>query len=320
MAADRRRPVTVLGGFLGAGKTTLLRRLASAGPLSGVAVVVNELGEVGLDHELVRSVAERPVLVAGGCACCERREELVGALRELLDADQRGRVHPLRRVVIETSGLADPAPILFTIATDPVLQHHFRVDGVVVTVDGLQGLASLDHHPECGKQVAVADRLVVTKADAASDEALNALERRLRALNPFAPVERRGLDDPPPALLEPLGTRREPPVGAEAPSPHAPRASAVALSFAEPLDWIGFSVWLSALLHAHGEEVLRVKGVLDVSDVGPVAINGVQHVLHRPEHLAEWPTEEGGSQLVLIAQGIDASLLRRSLWAFQGAP
>jgi G3E family GTPase len=315
---DRRRPVTVLGGFLGSGKTTLLRRLGAAGPLSGVAVVVNELGEVGLDHELVRSVAERPVLVGGGCACCERREELVGALRDLLDADQRGLVGPLRRVVIETSGLADPAPILFTIATDPVLQHHFRVDGVVVAVDGLQGLASLDHHAECGKQVAVADRLVVTKADVAAPEVLDRLEEELRSRNPFAAIERRGLDDPPPALLEPGRTGPAAPVTAP-PVPHEPAAASVALSFAEPLDWVGFSVWLTMLLHAHGEEVLRVKGVLDVADVGPVSINGVQHVLHRPEHLEEWPSSAGGSSLVLITQGLDAGLLRRSLFAFQGA-
>ena len=317
MTEDRRRPVTVLGGFLGSGKTTLLRRVGASGPLSGVAVVVNELGEVGLDHELVRSVADRPVLVGGGCACCERREDLVGALRELLDADQRGRVGPLRRVVIETSGLADPAPILFTIATDPVLQHHFRVDGVLVTVDGLQGLESLDLHPKCGKQVAVADRLVVTKADVAPAGVLDRLEERLRERNPFAAIERRGLDDPPPPLLEPLG-ERGPRAGAD-PAAHEPTASALALSFAEPLDWVGFSVWLSLLLQAHGEKVLRVKGVLDVAGVGPVSINGVQHVLHRPEHLGEWPDGAGESRVVLITQGLDAGLLRRSLWAFQGA-
>ncbi|MBO0688591.1 MAG: GTP-binding protein [Candidatus Dormibacteraeota bacterium] len=316
MTEDRRRPVTVLGGFLGSGKTTLLRRVGASGPLSGVAVVVNELGEVGLDHELVRSVADRPVLVGGGCACCERREDLVGALRELLDADQRGLVGPLRRVVIETSGLADPAPILFTIATDPVLQHHFRVDGVLVTVDGLQGLESLDLHPECGKQVAVADRLVVTKADVAPAAVLDRLEERLRARNPFASIERRGLDDPPPPLLEPLGDGRA--RAGAAPVSHEPSASAFALSFAEPLDWVGFSVWLSLLLQAHGEEVLRVKGVLDVAGVGPVSINGVQHVLHRPEHLEDWPDGARGSRVVLITQGLDADLLRRSLCAFQG--
>lgn len=315
MTEDRRRPVTVLGGFLGSGKTTLLRTLGAAGPLAGVAVVVNELGEVGLDHELVRSVADRPVLVGGGCACCERREDLVAALRDLLDADERGLVGPLRRVVIETSGLADPAPILFTIATDPVLQHHFRVDGVVITVDGLQGLESLDLYPECAKQVAVADWLVVTKADAAPAALLDGLEERLREHNPFASIERRGLYDPPPALLEPL---RDGGAWAGAdPVPHEPAASALALSFPEPLDWIGFSVWLSMLLQAHGEEVLRVKGVLDVAGVGPVSINGVQHVLHRPEHLGTWPDGTAESRVVLITQGLDAGLLRRSLWAFQ---
>jgi G3E family GTPase len=165
MEGKTRRPVTVVTGFLGSGKTTLLARVLSAPSMANTAVLVNEFGEVGLDHHLLRRVDERTVLLGSGCVCCTTREDLVGALMELLDMDQRGEIPRLDRIVIETTGLADPAPILHTIYAHPVLQHHFSVDLVLTTVDAVNGTLHLDRNPESVKQVAAADKIVVTKTD-----------------------------------------------------------------------------------------------------------------------------------------------------------
>lgn len=305
--------VTVLAGFLGAGKTTLLRR-ALAGRASGVAVVVNEFGEAGLDHDLVVDAPEGRLLVAGGCACCNRREELVGALRHLLDERDRTGRGALRRVVIETSGLADPATIVFTIATDPVLRHHYAVDSIVTAVDGVAGLEQLARHPEARKQVEVADRLVITKTDLAAQGSVGALRRRLRELNPVARLARS------PMLLR--AARRQPLVGARRPSPfdavHSEQVACLSLDIDEPLDWTAFGVWLTLLLHAHGEALLRVKGILETVEAGAVAINAVQHVMYPPEHLGAEP-ERRRTRLVFIAQGLDPEAIARSMLAFQRA-
>ncbi|MFZ0215263.1 MAG: GTP-binding protein [Candidatus Dormiibacterota bacterium] len=308
-----RCPVTVVSGFLGSGKTTLLRRMLGPAGGSGIAIVVNEVGAIGLDHELVREIADQVSLLGGGCACCERRDDLVQVLRELLDLHQRGTVPPLRRVIIETSGLADPAPVLFTLATDPVLQHHFAVEGLLATVDALQGSAQLDRYEESRKQVVVADRLLLTKTDLVEPAVVSRLEARLRELNPSAEIVRGGFDEPiGPALLEVVPGDRSyaaPGVGHES-------TGCLTLSFPEPVDWIAFSVWLSMLLHAHGPQILRVKALLDAAGMGPVAVNAVQHVVHAPEHLPAWPSEDRASRLVVVARGLETAQLRRSLQRF----
>jgi G3E family GTPase len=317
-----KRPVSVLGGFLGSGKTTLLRRALSDGPVKDVAVVINEFGEVGLDHHLVRQAGEQTVLLAGGCVCCNRREDLVRVLKDFLDQDECGEIPKLRRVVIETSGLADPAPVLFTIVTDPVLQHHFQVDRIVVTVDALNGQLQLDRQPESLKQAAVADDLVITKVDAAEPEQTLRLVRRLRSLNPAARITESSFGEGAADIV--LGDHdhaRLPAATSEAislESGHALDSRSISLSFDHPLDWVAFSLWLSLLLHAHGEDILRVKGLLDIEEVGLVAINGVQHLIHPPEHLEERPEGVQSSRLVLITRG-DATLIERSLHAFQKA-
>ena len=186
MEGETRRPVTVVTGFLGSGKTTLLARVLSAPSMANTAVLVNEFGEVGLDHHLLRRVDERTVLLGSGCVCCTTREDLVGALMELLDMDQRGEIPRLDRVVIETSGLADPAPILHTIYADPVLQHHFSVDLVLTTMDAVNGALHLDRNPESVKQVAAADKIVVTKTDIAEPGIVPGLLSRLGKINPSA--------------------------------------------------------------------------------------------------------------------------------------
>jgi len=313
-------PIVVVGGFLGSGKTTLLRRSLAGDP--GTAIIVNEFGEIGHDQALLRACSERVSVVSGGCACCVKREDLVLALRSLLDDHERG-VAPVRRVVIEMSGLADPAPILFTIASDPMLRHHFEVRRVIVTVDALNAHAQVATHPEALKQVLVADQMVITKADLASGHACDELRDELAAINPASGIcrarggvidgaqDRDGLDGPA------TPAARQPVQGAAA--AHTGDVRAVRLDAGAPLDWPAFVVWLSMLLHARGEQVLRVKGLLELDDGSLVSLNGVQHVMHEPEHLSATRAPDADPHLVLIVRGMDTDLLADSLRAFQAA-
>src|SRR5262249_50955007 len=201
--ADR-LPVVLVTGFLGSGKTTLISALLAHADMGETAVLVNELGEVAIDHHLVRRVDERTVVLDSGCVCCTLRGDLQDELRDLLARCARGDLAPFTRAVGETTGLADPAPVLSTLANEPVLRNQFAVEAVVTTVDAVSGAQTLDRQPESVKQAAVADTLLVTKADTASPAAVDALEARLRALNPLAPVRRRaGRAPPPPARPAP---------------------------------------------------------------------------------------------------------------------
>ena len=317
-----RRPLTVVTGFLGSGKTTLLSRVLSEPAMANTAVLVNEFGEVGLDHHLLRRVDERTVLLGGGCVCCTTREDLVVALLDLLDLNQRGEIPHLDRVVVETTGLADPAPILHTVFSDPVLQHHFSVDLVLATVDALNGNLHLDNNPESVKQVAAADKVVVTKTDVAERASVEGLLARLGAINPSAQTFEAALGE---VGVEELfrpghaGTRAAPAVLPAQNSLHdTAETHSVSLTFDGPVDWTAFGIWLSMLLHARGEEVLRVKGMLDVGGAGPVVVNGVQHTIHPPEHLDAWPDADHSSRIVLITKRIPPEDLTGSLRAFGG--
>ncbi len=338
-----KKPVTVLTGFLGSGKTTLLSRLLSGPSLTNTAVLVNEFGKVGLDHHLLRRADERTVLLENGCVCCTTREDLVDALLELLDEEARGEVPALDRVVVETTGLADPAPILFTVFAHPVLQHHYHVDLVISTVDALNGQLHLDLNPESTKQVAAADVLVVTKTDIAEAGVPDALRIRLRGINPSARIVEASFGDvDPDDLLRPaagLYPPNEPGSDASlgstngpAPIPetlaveggsgdesarHVSRIRSTSLTFDGPIDWAAFGIWFSMLLHARGEDILRVKGLLDVGEAGPLLLNGVQHVVHPPDHLEEWPDEDRRSRIVFITRGIRSEELLASLEAFR---
>ena len=317
-----RRPVTVVTGFLGSGKTTLLSRVLREPAMANTAVLVNEFGEVGLDHHLLRRVDERTVLLGSGCVCCTTREDLVEALLELLDLDQRGEIPHLDRVVVETTGLADPAPILHTIFSDPVLQHHFSVDLVLATVDAINGNLHLDNNPESVKQVAAADKVVITKTDVAQPGSAEGLAARIGAINPSAHVLEAALGE---VGVEDL-FRPGAGAGRAAPAAPAPQYSlhdtaqthSVSLSFDGPVDWTAFGIWLSMLLSARGEEVLRVKGMLDVGGAGPVVINGVQHTIHPPEHLDAWPDGDRTSRIILITKRVRPEDLTDSLRAFGG--
>jgi G3E family GTPase len=311
LASEARTPVALLTGYLGSGKTTLLARLLAHPEMGETAVIVNELGEVAVDHHLLRRVDERTVVLQNGCVCCSLRGDLADELLDLLGRRTRGEIPQFRRVVVETTGLADPAPILYTLLSEPVVKHHFELERVITTVDAQHGLRG----PESLRQAAAADRLVVTKTDLADADAL---ERQLTALNPTADVLEASFGDISPEQLF-GGSDHEPREVALDEHAHTEGVRAHSLVFEEQLDWTAFGVWLTMLLAARGEDILRVKGLLDVGGRGPLVLNGVQHVVHPPVHLDEWPDEDHRSRLVFIGRGIEQRALEESLAAFNRA-
>ena len=320
-------PVHLLTGFLGSGKTTLLRRLLADPALADSAVLINEFGEVGLDHHLLERIDERTVLLQSGCLCCTIRGELAEALRELQSRRERGAVPPFGRVVIESTGLADPFPILSTLVADPVLRHHFAAAGVVTTVDAVNGSDQLARHRESLQQVAVADHLVITKSDLADRATTEALAAALARLNPTAIVHD-AMAEPPAAaaLLQAARPVALPALDTAVPhghdhghdrNRHGDDIVAFALTVEVPIDWNAFGLWLTMLLNRHGMRVLRVKGILNVAgETLPVAVHGVQHLVHAPSRMVAWPDADRRSRLVLIVDGLDPSAIRRSFVAF----
>jgi G3E family GTPase len=322
-------PVTLITGFLGSGKTTLLQRLLLDPALSDTAVLINEFGEIGLDHHLLERVDETMVMLQSGCVCCTIRGELSAAIKDLHSRRERGLLPPFRRLVIESTGLADPFPILSTVRSDPVLRHHFCLGNVITTVDAVNGARQLDTQPESIKQIALADRLVLTKTDLATAKAADRLTQRLRHINPGAALWRSVEDDlDADALLsaDGDGVGRWQPTDHNRHTPddhhrHADDIRTLALSFDEPVDWTRFGIWLTMLLHRHGEALLRVKGILNVAGTDtPVAVHGVQHLVHPPRHLTAWPDGDRRSRLVFITRGLDPAVLERSFRAFSSVP
>ncbi len=327
-------PVTVLTGFLGAGKTTLLNRLLKQPDMAGSAVLINEFGEIGLDHLLVEKLDEDTVLLNAGCLCCTIRGDLQRALRDLALKAEAG--HEIRRVLIETTGLADPAPILQTLMSDPVALQSFRLDGVVTVVDAVVGAATLDSQIEAVKQAAVADRLIISKTDIVQADHVKALEARLRALNPGAPIRHVVAGDVAPDFL--FGSGGFDPaskiadvaawLAAEAahhhhhhhhdPNRHDARIQAFGLTFTEPLPWEGLASWLEMLAITRGASVLRLKAILNLQgEDRPVVLHGVQHVFHPPERLQEWPAgHDRCSRLVFILRDLDRAVVEEGLAAF----
>ena len=315
-AYARLTPVIVVTGFLGSGKTTLLNHMLRHPSLADAAVLVNEFGAVGLDHFLVEAMDENTVLLESGCLCCTIRGDLKDSIIDLNSRRARGEIPPYRRLIVETTGLADPAPILFTLSADTVLKHHYRLGSVITTVDGLNGLGQLKRHPESVKQATVADRIVLTKPDIADADAIARLRAKLTRLNGSAEqitavngevdVRRVLRADVYDARTKGAEVRRW--LAAEAEkdaaddrahghrhdvSRHDAHIHSFTLSFEGALDWTAFGIWLTMLLHTHGEKVLRVKGILNVAGTdAPVVVNGVQHVVHPPIHLAAWPTDD----------------------------
>jgi G3E family GTPase len=315
-------PVTLITGCLGSGKTTLLQRLLRDPALSDTAVLINEFGEIGLDHHLLERIDETMVMLQSGCVCCTIRGELSAAIKDLHSRRERGLLPPFRRLVIESTGLADPFPILSTVRSDPVLRHHFNLGNVITTVDAVNGAQQLDAQPESVKQVAVADRLVLTKTDLATAEVTTRLTQRLRHINATAPLWRTADDDlDADALLSGEDNEAWEPADTNAALPddhhrHADDIRTLALSIDEPIDWARFGVWLTMLLNRHGDALLRIKGILNVAGaVTPVALHAVQHLVHTPKHLAAWPDADRRSRLVFITRGLDPAVIERSFRA-----
>ncbi len=346
-------PLTILTGFLGAGKTSLLNRLLRDPDLGDCLVIINEFGEIGLDHLLVEAVDGDMLVMTSGCLCCSIRGDLVATLEDVLRRRDNGRITPFRRVVVETTGLADPAPVLHTIMYHPYLVLRFRLDGVVTLVDAVNGAATLDAHEEAVKQAAVADRIVLTKTDLLDPGAaggLDALVARLARLNPGAPrldaargeatavaLLSAGLYDPSskaPDVARWLRADAYAIAGAhdghhhDDHAPHAPqdinrhdaRIRAFCLRHDTPIPPASFDTFLELLRGAHGPCLLRVKGIVALADdlARPVVIHGVQHVFHPPVRLDAWPDSDHSTRIVFILKDMEPGFVD-GLWrAFTG--
>jgi G3E family GTPase len=300
-------PVVVLTGFLGSGKTTWLGKALRSPGMADTAVIINEAGEMGLDHLLVEAVEEQIYELPSGCLCCLRRVDIVTTLRDLIERRADGRVKPFRRIVIETSGLADPAPILYTLAADPMLGHEVTLGAVVTLVDCVAGESTLARHPEAISQVAVADRILLSKSDLAppSDELL----AKLDALNGWAERLTPGSDADPAALI--LAS------GASAVAPRLRRLSALhtsgivtaSLVLERPPSRFEFARALGTLASERGEDLLRMKGLIAFADrpdrIG--VVHAVQHTIYRPDWLERWPDADDRSRLVFITRKISAA-------------
>lgn len=333
-------PLYVFTGFLGSGKTSLLHHCLHHPDFANTAVLVNEFGEIGLDHELVEASEEETVVLEGGCICCTIREDLASSIRRLVDLRREGRITSFSRLVIETSGLADPVPILSTLTSDPRITQIFEFRGVVATVDAVAGVKTLDSHIESVRQVIYANKVVVTKCDLAGIEQIETVETAIRRINQSIAITRSGIEGiAPTELLSDLqyGPSTEPDSingwfdmaeDVERPSvegakinpvhhSHTERFRSFSWEFDHEIDWTVFGIWLTMLLHAHGDRILRVKGILNVAGAdAPIAIHGVQHVVHPPVHMKKWSAIERRSRLVFIVQDLSPELVRRSFDAF----
>ena len=298
-----RIPVTVVTGFLGAGKTTLLRRFLSSPEGEGTAVIVNEFGAVGIDDVLIRDSAEQTVLLGNGCICCITRTDLQIALRGLVFDRERGAVPRFSRVVIETSGLADPAPILQTFSTDRALGGEFHIDVLLAVVDAVNGEAALDGAAEARKQVILADRLVIAKTDLAAPSGVARLTQRLARLNPRAAIDVAvgGVLDPS-RIIEPSTGERS---GFVAEAEHSDGIASFVIEREAPLEWPAFARAMETLIALRGSDLLRVKGILNVTGCrGPVVVQYVQHLAHPPVELQSWPDANRSSRIVFITRTI----------------
>ena len=341
-------PVTLITGFLGSGKTTLISKLVRHPDMRRVAVVINEIGEIGIDHDLVSTSSENISLLANGCICCSVRTDLQETLRDLFARRSVGEVLDFDRVIIETTGLADPAPVVQTLVSDTLLGAQFRLDGVITLVDAANGLSTLAQHPESVKQIVLADRIFLTKCDLVDAETVSELSQALHALNPGADLRPLSNGEVAPAALTQLGlasarasaatlsflgesllpqSPNQPQAvdstatgeGAgrylgQRTSRHDPAIATLALRFESPFTWTAFSAAMDLLVSLRGPDLLRLKGIVNV-DGQPVVVQAVQHIFHPPVSLDQWPSADTGTRLVFITRNMDAALIRNLLQA-----
>ncbi len=334
-------PVNVVTGFLGSGKTTLLKEILQKPEFNDTAVIVNEFGEVGLDHILLEEVEEGILLLESGCICCTIRSDLQETIRSLQAKAAASEIPAFSRLVIETTGLADPAPIVSTIAAEPIIRNHFRIGNIICTLDGIAGMRTLRNHEEGIKQIAVADRILITKTDMAEPALVSQLELEAHGVNPLALIGHstgsgfdasllidEDINDPAMRAAE-IGrwfdanqlAQMKNHKHAHGHSHHSHENTAGLNSFVveyeNPIDWTAFGIWLTSLLHAHGERILRVKGLLNVAEsTTPVILHGVQHVVHAPMHLEKWPGDDRNSRIIFITKGISEAAIKTSLTGF----
>jgi len=327
---------------LGSGKTTLLSKLLRHPGMDKAAVIINEFGEVGLDHELVEKSEEEPILMESGCLCCTLRTDLVETLHDLFGRRARGETIEFDRVVIETTGLADPAPIVHTLIADPLVGRCFHLDSVVATVDGANGGSTLDAHEESVRQAAVADRLLITKTDIADGSSISKLDERLDQINPGADRFKvingeiepgrlfgAGLYDPMTKTADVQRWLNEEAYSDENGTEHGHHHDhdhhshdhdhhdgihAFCIYKEEPLPWESWVGFLQSLIDARGADMLRIKGILNVDGLDqPVAVHGVQHVFHPPAILEKWPSVDRRSRLVFIAKDVPEQVIKTML-------
>ena len=326
--------VSLLTGFLGSGKTTLLNRLVTHPGMEESAVLINEFGEIGLDHHLIERIDDNTVLLNAGCLCCTVQGDLTRALSELFVKRMKKEVPEFRRVLIETTGLADPAPVIHTLVSAPLVSGRFALDGIIATVDAVNAETQLDRYPEPVKQAAVADRIVITKSDLADEAATARLERRLSVLNPAAPRYRTVMGEIDPDMLFDAGLYNPRTKTADVRrwlreeayetaghgdhhhdvNRHDSAISAFCMTREKPINWDAFVAWLRILIGQHGERLLRIKGILNVAGRDrPIAIHGVQHLFHDPAELPAWPDADHSSRIVFITRDLDRRVIEGKL-------
>jgi len=337
---DKRIPVTLLTGFLGSGKTTLLNKLLSHSKMHDSAVIINELGEAGLDHILATQVesehiADNTVLLNSGCVCCSLKNELADTMRDLFFKRALQAIPQFNRLVIETTGMADPGPILGNLMNEPVIESTFRLDAVVVTVDSVYGLKQLEDNAEARKQAAVADVLLLTKSDLANEDEIELLKERLAAINPGATLHtiQHGEIDPDliidVGLFDPTGKKAEPqrwlraPVKANRPKGTLPQATthdeiaSFTVTLPVPINWRDLKPVILKLCQTHGEKLLRLKGIIHAADqTAPLAIHAVHFTPYPPTLLDGWTEDEPSNRIVLIGKGLDEGEIRKLLTQF----
>ncbi len=343
MSASTITPVTLLTGFLGSGKTTLLNHVLNTPGVPETAVLINEFGEVSIDHLLVRRASDEIVVMKNGCVCCSVAGDMVNALRELYFKRSKGEVPNFTRVIIETTGLADPAPIMHTLIEMPVVAARYVLSGVVTTIDATHGNQQLDEHPESVKQAAVADRIIITKTDLVDADTLARLRQRLSALNPgalvieaingqvdFAQLFDTGLyqpDSKAPDVARWLNAEAYRPAARPANQlgrtptltkpRHDERISSICVRYNEPLDWDRLIDVLEMMQSMRGDHLLRIKGIVNVEgETRPRALHGVQHTLYPAASLPAWPDADHSTRLVFIVKDLDTNFIRDSLDQF----
>ena len=347
-------PVNLITGFLGSGKTTLLKSLLQQTSMSDAAVLINEFGDIGLDHHLLERIDENTVLLDSGCVCCSIRGELAEAIKSLQSKVSQGVISKFSRVIIESTGLADPFFILTTLHSDPVLRHHFKIESIITVVDSVNASSQFELYEQSTKQVLVADKLVLTKKNICDENKFFNLVKKLKVLNPFAEIldAEKDVVDAVQLFTSELDSTNKINLLINNPeitqtkeklfnfskydvddqeiyseenakylgskpylfSRHDQGLNAFGITISVPLDWTLFAIWLTMLVHAHGTNILRIKGILNIVDHPlPIAVHGVQHLILPPVHLSFWPTQTRESQIVFILKNISRDLIENSL-------